>query len=181
MRRFSSIVGQRSIGRRAYADVKPAAAAAAAGKPFAKVSELIGYIHSIDGTIATVVPSPGSPGVAYNTIIQIQVSANMVASGLVFNLEKDGRVGIILMDNIHEVKSGQKVMASGQLLSIPCGFNVLGKVVNPLGHEIPTGLYQRSCSLLQAASQEMGRVDTNAPNIVSRSPVNYNLLTGFKS
>ena len=183
MRRFSSIVGQRSsvvlpAAMRAYADAKPAAPAA--GKPFAKVSELIGYIHSIDGTIATVVPSPGSPGVAYNTIIQIQVSANMVASGLVFNLEKDGRVGIILMDNIHEVKSGQKVMASGQLLYIPCGFNVLGKVVNPLGHEIPTGLLQRSTSLLNQAG-EMGRVDANAPNIVSRSPVNYNLLTGFKS
>jgi proton translocating ATP synthase F1 alpha subunit len=180
MRRFTSFAARRTAPSavRAYAE---AAKPAAAQKPFAKVNELIGYIHSIDGTIATVIPSPGSPGVAYNTIIQIQVSANMVASGLVFNLEKDGRVGIILMDNIHEVKSGQKVMASGQLLYIPCGFNVLGKVVNPLGHDIPTGLFARSKSMLAKSEMEMGKVDAGAPNIVSRSPVNYNLLTGFKS
>lgn len=29
--------------------------------------------------------------------------------------------------------------------------------------------------------QIVGKVDTGAPNIVSRSPVNYNLLTGFKA
>src|SRR5688572_5835693 len=90
--------------------------AAAQAKPFFKATELIGYVHSIDGTIATVIPSQGNPGVAYNTIIQIQVSPSISASGLVFNLEKDGRIGIILMDNINEVKSGQKVMATGQLL-----------------------------------------------------------------
>jgi len=153
--------------------------ARAAGKAVTS-SELIGHIHSIDGTIATVLPSPGSSEVAYNTIIEIHVRANLAASGLVFNLEKDGRVGIILMDNIHEVKSGQKVTASGELLSIPCGFSVLGKVVNPLGHEIPTG-NEDDATVSFAGDKEMGRVDTNAPNIVSRSPVNYNLLTGFKS
>lgn len=163
----------------------PAAAPAApAGvtigkKIFFKATDLIGYVHSIDGTIATIIPAPGNPGVAYNTIVQIQVSPSVAASGLVFNLEKDGRVGIILMDNITHVKSGQKVMATGQLLYIPVGANVLGKVVNPLGHEVPVGLITRCRSLLEEA-QAMGKVDAGAPNIVSRSPVNYNLLTGFK-
>ncbi|KAH9588720.1 ATP synthase [Trypanosoma melophagium] len=160
---------------------KPAAAAgsAAAGqKSFFKATEMIGYVHSIDGTIATLIPAPGNPGVAYNTIIQIQVSPTTVAAGLVFNLEKDGRIGIILMDNITEVQSGQKVMATGQLLHIPVGAGVLGKVVNPLGHEVPVGLLTRSRCLL---NQTVGKVDAGAPNIVSRSPVNYNLLTGFKA
>ncbi len=149
-------------------------------KAFVKATELIGYVHSIDGTIATVIPSQGNPGVAYNTIIQIQVSPSVSASALVFNLEKDGRIGIILMDNINEVKSGQKVMATGQLLHIPVGSGVLGKVVNPLGHEVPVGLLTKTRSLFEEA-QQVGRVDTGAPNIVSRSPVNYNLLTGFKA
>ena len=163
------------------AAIRAAATTAAPGqKSFFKATELIGYVHSIDGTIATVIPAPGNPGVAYNTIIQIQVSPNVHASGLVFNLEKDGRIGIILMDNITEVKSGQKVMATGQLLYIPVGAGVLGKVVNPLGHEVPVGLISRSRSLLQDA-QTLGKVDAGAPNIVSRSPVNYNLLTGFKA
>lgn len=154
------------------------ASAAAGQKSFFKATEMIGYVHSIDGTIATLIPAPGNPGVAYNTIIQIQVSPTTFAAGLVFNLEKDGRIGIILMDNITEVQSGQKVMATGQLLHIPVGAGVLGKVVNPLGHEVPVGLFTRSRGLLE---QTVGKVDAGAPNIVSRSPVNYNLLTGFKA
>eukprot|EP00743_Colponemidia_sp_Colp-15_P007223 GILK01007800.1.p1 GENE.GILK01007800.1~~GILK01007800.1.p1 ORF type:complete len:511 (+),score=57.42 GILK01007800.1:2-1534(+) len=113
-------------------------------------------------------------------VIQIQVSPSSFAAALVFNLEKDGRIGVILMDNINHVKSGQKVMATGQLLYIPVGSGVLGKVVNPLGHEVPVGLISRSRSLL-AEAQTLGKVDAGAPNIVSRSPVNYNLLTGFKA
>ncbi|ESL10595.1 F-type H+-transporting ATPase subunit alpha [Trypanosoma rangeli SC58] len=163
---------------KAAAPVAAAASAAAGKKSFFKATEMIGYVHSIDGTIATLIPAPGNPGVAYNTIIQIQVNPTTFAAGLVFNLEKDGRIGIILMDNITEVQSGQKVMATGQLLHIPVGAGVLGKVVNPLGHEVPVGLFTRSRSLLE---QTVGKVDAGAPNIVSRSPVNYNLLTGFKA
>lgn len=179
MRRFFSKTVT-PVVRCAATAAAAAAPAAQQQKSFFKATELIGYVHSIDGTIATVIPAPGNPGVAYNTIIQIQVSPNVFGSGLVFNLEKDGRIGIILMDNITEVKSGQKVMATGQLLYIPVGAGVLGKVVNPLGHEVPVGLITRSRSLLQEA-QVVGKVDAGAPNIVSRSPVNYNLLTGFKA
>nr|CCC91791.1 putative ATP synthase F1, alpha subunit [Trypanosoma congolense IL3000] len=155
-----------------------ASSSGAGQKSFFKATEMIGYVHSIDGTIATLIPAPGNPGVAYNTIIQIQVSPTTFAAGLVFNLERDGRIGIILMDNITEVQSGQKVMATGQLLHIPVGSGVLGKVVNPLGHEVPVGLFTRSRCML---GETVGKVDTGAPNIVSRSPVNYNLLTGFKA
>lgn len=178
MRRFVSKAVAPAV--RCAATAAKAETAAPGQKSFFKATELIGYVHSIDGTIATVIPAAGNPGVAYNTIIQIQVSPNTFGSGLVFNLEKDGRIGIILMDNITEVKSGQKVMATGQLLYIPVGAGVLGKVVNPLGHEVPVGLISRSRSLLQDA-QVVGKVDAGAPNIVSRSPVNYNLLTGFKA
>ncbi|KAF8284801.1 putative ATP synthase F1, alpha subunit [Trypanosoma cruzi] len=150
---------------------KAAASAAAGQKSFFKATEMIGYVHSIDGTIATLIPAPGNPGVAYNTIIQIQVNPTTFAAGLVFNLEKDGRIGIILMDNITEVQSGQKVMATGQLLHIPVGAGVLGKVVNPLGHEVPS-----ACSHAAAVcwNKQSARWTPALPNIVSRSPVNYN-------
>lgn len=177
MRRFVSQCSASAMAR--YASTAATASAAPSQKSFFKATEMIGYVHSIDGTIATLIPAPGNPGVAYNTIIMIQVSPTTFAAGLVFNLEKDGRIGIILMDNITEVQSGQKVMATGKLLYIPVGSNVLGKVVNPLGHEVPVGLFSRSRALLE--EQVVGKVDAGAPNIVSRSPVNYNLLTGFKA
>ncbi|TPP44060.1 ATP synthase alpha/beta family, nucleotide-binding domain protein [Leishmania donovani] len=179
MRRFVAQYVAPAMGR--LASTAAAGKSAAPGqKSFFKATEMIGYVHSIDGTIATLIPAPGNPGVAYNTIIMIQVSPTTFAAGLVFNLEKDGRIGIILMDNITEVQSGQKVMATGKLLYIPVGAGVLGKVVNPLGHEVPVGLLTRSRALLES-EQTLGKVDAGAPNIVSRSPVNYNLLTGFKA
>ncbi|CBZ23407.1 uncharacterized protein [Leishmania mexicana MHOM/GT/2001/U1103] len=179
MRRFVGQYVAPAMGR--LASTAAAGKSAAPGqKSFFKATEMIGYVHSIDGTIATLIPAPGNPGVAYNTIIMIQVSPTTFAAGLVFNLEKDGRIGIILMDNITEVQSGQKVMATGKLLYIPVGAGVLGKVVNPLGHEVPVGLLTRSRALLES-ERMLGKVDAGAPNIVSRSPVNYNLLTGFKA
>ncbi|KAG5511413.1 hypothetical protein JKF63_07387 [Porcisia hertigi] len=185
MRRLVSQCTAPAVARLASTTAAAAAAGAAKSaapgqKSFFKATEMIGYVHSIDGTIATLIPAPGNPGVAYNTIIMIQVSPTTFAAGLVFNLEKDGRIGIILMDNITEVQSGQKVMATGKLLYIPVGSGVLGKVVNPLGHEVPVGLFTRSRTLLES-EQTLGKVDAGAPNIVSRSPVNYNLLTGFKA
>eukprot|EP01004_Peranema_trichophorum_P002352 NODE_1418_length_1967_cov_287.238612_g1202_i0.p1 GENE.NODE_1418_length_1967_cov_287.238612_g1202_i0~~NODE_1418_length_1967_cov_287.238612_g1202_i0.p1 ORF type:complete len:598 (-),score=115.88 NODE_1418_length_1967_cov_287.238612_g1202_i0:112-1905(-) len=140
----------------------------------------IGFIQGIDGTIATVAPAGSKVTVAYNTVLEIDVGNSAVAHAVVFNLEKDGSVGIILLDNISGVRSGQSVFATDELLMIPVGFHMLGKVINPLGHEIPTGLMLQSRPLLALAADEKGLVDANAPNIVSRQPVNYNLLTGFK-
>jgi len=179
MRRFAARAVPKATAMRFAGEKAATAAKAEEPKSFFKATELIGYVHAIDGTIATVLPAAGNPGVAYNTIIQIQVGPQRTASGLVFNLEKDGRIGIILMDNINDVKSGQKVMATGKLLYIPVGAGVLGKVVNPLGHEVPIGLISKTRSLFE--SEQLGKVDAGAPNIVSRSPVNYNVLTGFKA
>lgn len=139
----------------------------------------IGTTQSIDGTIATVAPLDSRVTVSYNTVLEIAVGNGKVANAVVFNLNKDGSTGIILLDNIEEVRSGQDVFGTEELLRIPVGFHMLGKVINPLGHEIPTGLMQRSVPLLKEG-EVMGLVEAGAPNIVSRQPVNYNLLTGFK-
>ena len=82
MRRFFSRAAAPALGLSCMQSTKAKAETAAPGqKSFFKATELIGYVHSIDGTIATVIPAPGNPGVAYNTIIQIQVSPNVHASG----------------------------------------------------------------------------------------------------
>eukprot|EP00756_Hemistasia_phaeocysticola_P032228 Hpha_TRINITY_DN16398_c1_g2::TRINITY_DN16398_c1_g2_i1::g.62829::m.62829/K02111/ATPF1A, atpA; F-type H+-transporting ATPase subunit alpha len=153
---------------------------AVAAKAQFKGTPLVGVVHSIDGTIATVAPA-GSTGVAFNSVIRIQTSQDTeagVAHAVVFNLNKDGSIGVILLDNTDEVKSGQSVYATEKLLEIPVGFGVLGKVINPLGHIIPTGTLQRSRPLFE--EPEIGQVDVPAPNIIQRQPVNYNLTTGFK-
>lgn len=146
---------------------------------FLEAKQKIGQTHGIDGTIATISPASSKVTVPYNTVLEIQVSQSSVAHAVTFNLEKDGSVGVILLDNISEVRSGQMVYGTNELLQIPVGFHMLGKVINPLGIEVPTGLFTRSASLLSEEVKK-GLVDANAPNIIQRQPVNYNLLTGFK-
>jgi proton translocating ATP synthase F1 alpha subunit len=142
-----------------------------------KSQQAVGTLKSIDGTVATCVPSSAQASVAYNSIVLIQTGRNDQAHGIVFNLEKDGSVGLILLDNISNIRAGQSVFATERLFEIPVGFGVLGKVVDTLGRVVPTGtLFQRNTPLLN----EVGLVDAMAPDIVSRSPVNYNLLTGYK-
>lgn len=144
----------------------------------------IGFVQGIDGTIATIAPSTSKVTVPYNTVLQISVTsesgAAATANAVVFNLEKDGSIGVILLDNISDVRSGQDVFATNELLKIPVGFHMLGKIINPLGQEIPTGLFTRNSPLFAEDGQKKGLVEEMAPNIVSRQPVNYNLLTGYK-
>ncbi|CAJ1016561.1 hypothetical protein IOCL2690_000112800 [Leishmania lindenbergi] len=74
MRRFVAQHMAPAVAR--LASTAAASKSAAPGqKSFFKATEMIGYVHSIDGTIATLIPAPGNPGVAYNTIIMIQVSS----------------------------------------------------------------------------------------------------------
>jgi proton translocating ATP synthase F1 alpha subunit len=160
------------LAQRQYSD--------APDKAFVKAKNKIGYTHSIDGTVATIAPAGSKVTVPFNTVLEIQVGPTSVSHAVTFNLERDGSVGVILLDNISGVRSGQPVFATDELLMIPVGFHMLGKVINPLGAEIPTGLLTRSTSLLSEDMSARGLVDCNAPNIVSRQPVNYNLLTGFK-
>jgi proton translocating ATP synthase F1 alpha subunit len=162
-------------------DAPASKAPAAAAQPHLDSKQKVGFVQAIDGTVATIAPSSSKVSVAFNTVLEINVGDKGVANAVVFNLEKDGSVGVILLDNIANVRSGQDVFGTNNLLKIPVGFSMLGKIINPLGHNIPTGLITRSTPLLDtAAGEKLGLVEEMAPNIVSRAPVNYNLLTGFK-
>ena len=153
---------------------------AAAGSTKLQSKQKVGFVQGIDGTIATIAPGGSKVTVPYNTVLEIQVSPTQISHALTFNLEKDGSVGVILLDNIALVRSGQDCYGTDQLLQIPVGFNMLGKVMNPLGHEIPTGLFTKSSPLFAETKEGYGLIEEQSPNIVSRSPVNYNMLTGFK-
>ena len=52
--------------------------------------------------------------------------------GLAFNLEENS-VGVIILGEYLEIAEGDEVRTTGQLLRVPCGEALLGRVVNPLG------------------------------------------------
>eukprot|EP01006_Ploeotia_vitrea_P025678 TRINITY_DN58573_c0_g1_i1.p1 TRINITY_DN58573_c0_g1~~TRINITY_DN58573_c0_g1_i1.p1 ORF type:complete len:561 (+),score=86.56 TRINITY_DN58573_c0_g1_i1:45-1727(+) len=150
-----------------------------------QAKNLIGSIKSIDGTIGTVQPASSTTSVGNNTVLEIECGSGTMAHAVVFNLERDGTVGVIMLDHIRELRSGLKVFGTEQLLRVPVGFDQLNKVINAIGEDIPVSNFQRSRRLfadnaVQAKGPETGLVEANAPNVVSRQPVKSNMLTGFK-
>src|SRR5580692_177282 len=52
--------------------------------------------------------------------------------GLAFNLEENS-VGVIILGECLEISEGDEVKALGELLRVPVGDEMIGRVVNPLG------------------------------------------------
>ncbi|MCP4200919.1 MAG: F0F1 ATP synthase subunit alpha [bacterium] len=92
--------------------------------------------------------------------------------GQVFNLEESS-VGVVIFGNYLDIKEGDEVRRTGNLLSIPCGESLIGRVVDPLGRPL----------------DGKGDIDTpdrrplehKAPGIAGRQPVDEPLQTGIKA
>ena len=55
--------------------------------------------------------------------------------GLAFNLEENS-VGVIILGDYLKIAEGDEVRSTGQLLSVPVGDALIGRVVDPLGNPL---------------------------------------------
>ena len=94
------------------------------------------------------------------------------AMGQVFNLEEDTIGAVIFGDYLH-IKEGDTVQTTGNLLQVPVGEAVVGRVVNPLGEPLDGGP--------AIATTETRKMDIIAPGIAERQPVKEPLQTGIKA
>ncbi len=92
--------------------------------------------------------------------------------GEVFNLEEDC-VGAVIYGDYLQIKEGSDVKATGRLMTVSVGEDILGRVVNPLCEPIDGG------PSLKAATQRL--IESDAPSIAERQPVKQPLQTGLKS
>jgi len=92
--------------------------------------------------------------------------------GLAFNLEENS-VGVIILGNFLEIAEGDEVRTTAALLRVPVGDALIGRVVNPLG--IPMDAKGPIVTDLSRA------VESTAPGVAGRQPVNQPLQTGLKS
>ncbi len=92
--------------------------------------------------------------------------------GQVFNLEEE-TVGAVIFGEYDELQEGDVVRSTGELLSVPVGEALLGRVVTPLGEPIDGG------PAIQTT--ERRKVDVIAPGIADRQPVKEPLQTGLKA
>ncbi|WP_353272621.1 F0F1 ATP synthase subunit alpha [Wolbachia endosymbiont (group A) of Urophora cardui] len=91
--------------------------------------------------------------------------------GIVLDLDHD-TAGIVVLGNDRDVKEGDVVKCSGDVVQVPIGHELLGRVVNALGHPIDDGGEIRAKNRMD--------IESKAPGIIDRKSVHEPLQTGIK-
>ncbi|MDH5409745.1 MAG: F0F1 ATP synthase subunit alpha [Alphaproteobacteria bacterium] len=92
--------------------------------------------------------------------------------GMALNLESDN-VGIVIFGNDRDIKEGDTVKRTGEIVNVPVGKGLLGRVVDGLGNPID------GKGPIEGA--EYQRVEVKAPGIIPRKSVHEPMQTGLKA
>jgi F-type H+/Na+-transporting ATPase subunit alpha len=93
-------------------------------------------------------------------------------TGIAFNLEEDN-VGVALFGEWEHVKEGEPVRRTGEVMSVPVGPGLLGRVVDPLGNPLD--------GLGPIEATERRPLEFKAPGVIQRQPVKEPMYTGLKA
>ena len=125
----------------------------------------VGRVVEVGDGIARV---SGLPDAAVNEMLQFE--GGIV--GLALNLDED-TIGAVILGESTEIEEGQPVRSTGEILSMPVGDAMLGRVVNALGDPIDgKGAITGAQSI---------RMEVQAPGITGRKPVHEPMQTGIKA
>ena len=92
--------------------------------------------------------------------------------GMALNLERDS-VGAVVLGDYKEISEGDKVKCTGNILEVPTGPELLGRVVNSLGEPIDgKGPVEAKLN---------APIEKIAPGVIERQSVDQPVQTGLKS
>ncbi|MFA4992675.1 MAG: F0F1 ATP synthase subunit alpha [Candidatus Omnitrophota bacterium] len=131
-------------------------------------TESIGTVIQVGDTIARVY---GLDDVMMGELVQF--SDNIM--GMVLNLEEDS-AGVVIFgtDNPDKnIREGDIVKRTGNIVQVPVGESLVGRVVNALGRPID--------GKGQVTTQKFRPLESSAPNVIQRQPVKEPLQTGIKA
>src|SRR5476649_1088951 len=128
--------------------------------------ESVGVVTRVGDGIAWVY---GLSGAGYNEMLEIEGVNGKDLTAFAFNLGED-EIGAVLLGNDTNVKAGAKVRLSGQVLEVPVGPELVGRVVDPLGNPLDGGD--------PIKAKLTSRVERPAPGVLARKSVHEPMMTG---
>ena len=136
-------------------------------KDFGKEAEVseIGQVLSVGDGIARVY---GLDNVEAGEMVEFSGDLK----GMALNLEEDN-VGVVIFGDDTGIKEGDTVKRTGEIVQVPVGKELLGRVVNSLGNPID------GKGPINTADSR--RVDVKAPGIIPRQSVYEPMQTGLKA
>ncbi|MGH7157012.1 MAG: F0F1 ATP synthase subunit alpha [Candidatus Saccharimonadales bacterium] len=106
----------------------------------------------------------------YSEMIEIDAVDGGKITAFALNLGED-EIGAVLLGEDNKVEAGAKARLSGQVLSVPVGPELVGRVVDPLGMPLDGGE--------PIKTKETARVERPAPGVLDRKHVHEPLMTGL--
>ena len=105
-----------------------------------------------------------------NEVLKVETLDGGTAEAFALNLMED-EIGAVLLGDENLVAAGAKVTLTGEVVSVPVGPELLGRVVNPLGQPLD-GLGEIKTDL-------RGLIEKPAPGVMARKAVHEPLITGI--
>ena len=134
--------------------------------------EEIGRVSEVGDGIAKV---SGLANVQSQEVLTIEAGAEKIKA-VALNLEEDS-VGVLILGDGALVKSGQTVKRTKQILSMPVGEQLLGRVIDPLGNPLDG----KGPIFSDKDKPQFNFLENDAPNVIGREGVNTPLHTGIKA
>jgi len=129
--------------------------------------EDVGVVTRVGDGIAWVY---GLSGAGYNEMLEIDGTDGRQVTAFALNLAED-EIGAVILGDDTAVKAGAKVRLSGNVLEVPVGPELVGRVVDPLGNAIDGGEPIKTA--------QRSRVERPAPGVLARKHVSEPLMTGL--
>jgi F-type H+-transporting ATPase subunit alpha len=114
----------------------------------------------------------GLAGAMAGELLEFEGTGGKKVAGMVLNLEEDN-VGVALLGEFEAIREGDQVNRTGNIVQVPVGDALIGRVVNAIGEPIDGGK--------PLTGTDMRQVEIKAPGIVARKSVHEPLQTGLKS
>ena len=134
--------------------------------------EEIGKVSEVGDGIAKVT---GLANAQSQEVLIIEAGEHKIKA-VALNLEEDS-VGVLILGDGSLVKSGQTVKRTKQILSMPVGEQLLGRVIDPLGNSIDG----KGSIFGDKDKPKFNFLENDAPNVIGREGVNTPLHTGIKA
>jgi F-type H+-transporting ATPase subunit alpha len=124
-----------------------------------KVSDGVAWIHGLSDA-------------SYNEVLNIEADDGTVVEVLAMNLMED-EIGAVILGDDSKIKAGAHASRKNELLSVPIGPELLGRVVDPLGRPLDGGP--------EIVTNDRGLVERDAVGVMGRKGVCEPLMTGIMS
>lgn len=129
--------------------------------------EEVGVVTRIGDGVAWVY---GLTNAGFNEVLEIEGTDGTPVKAFTLNLMED-EIGAVLLGDDSKVRAGARVKLSGEVLTVPVGPELLGRVVDPLGRPLD------GQGPIKTATR--GPVEKGAPGVMDRKSVHEPMMTGL--